>query len=127
ARPMIQSSEPISSTGNFQLSWGLEQTKSYTNDLPIYLLEECNNTCKLLYQGHDTASVISGRPNGNYHFKISEQSQPNQFSEITVQVIHYDLQSGLWVLLVGFLLFVICILIIVFGEANHKKKLKARL
>lgn len=122
AAPELQSSDGVSTTGSFRLSWGPAIAVLPTQDSD-YLLEECSaDECRPVYRGHDRSTVISGRPDGIYRFRISEAGSPDSYGETSVEVRHHDLGRSLIVLSGGFVLFVLCAAALFFGELRSRSK-----
>ena len=116
AAPELRSSDAVSTTGSFRLSWGSAIALLSTQHSD-YLLEECSaDGCRPVYNGHDRSTVISGRPDGIYRFRISEVGSPGSYGETSVEVRHHDLSRSVIVLSGGFVLFMLCAAALLFGE-----------
>lgn len=122
ASPELQSSDDVSTTGSFRLSWGPAIAVLPIHDSD-YLLEECSAAgCRTVYRGHDRSSVFSGRPDGIYRFRISEAGSPDSYDETSVEVRHHDLGRSLVVLSGGFVLFVLCASALFLGELRSRSE-----
>lgn len=122
AVPSLQSSETVSTTGTFRLSWESDGPWLVRGN-KTYVLEECSTSgCHAVYKGHDRSTVMSGRPDGTYRFRLSEAGVSNASSETTVEVRHHPLGRSLAVLTVGFALFLLCAAALVGGEMRIKRR-----
>lgn len=122
AAPELRSSDAVSTTGSFRLSWGPAIAVLPAQDSD-YLLEECSTDgCRSVYRGHDRSTVISGRPDGIYRFRISEASSPGSYGQTSVEVRHHDLGRSLIVLSGGFVLFMLSAGALFFGELRLRSR-----
>lgn len=117
--PVLTASAEISTAGYFQLDW------QGSSDSPFFQLEESTSadftSSKLLYEGQDTSSVISGRGNGEYLYRLREidtQSQSaGQWSEpVRVSVEHHALTKALSFFFIGLLVFISTLVAIMRGS-----------
>lgn len=107
ATPLLVSDSDIATAGYYQLSW-----KYPSSNLNAVALEESNyddfSVVKVIYQGPDRASVLSGKPDGDYYYRLKSISPlDNQYSN-TVRVIvkHHTLYKAWWFFLLGAVVFV---------------------
>jgi hypothetical protein len=71
----------------------------------------------MLYEGKDMASVLSGKPNGTYQYRVNASSESLnheiQSNMVTVVVKHHSLAEAFFVFSIGVLIF-LAILIVIF-------------
>jgi len=117
--PDIKASTAISTAGYFQLNWQGQKASS------LYQLEESANaqftTTKIIYEGHDTASIISGRSNGEYLYRVREIDTNSKIASewstpITISVKHHSLSRALGFFFIGLIVFISTLIAIVRGS-----------
>ena len=123
--PELSTSTDISTAGYFQLNWQGQNSSS------LYQLEESANaqfsTTKLIYEGHDTASVISGRSNGKYLYRVREINTESKISgewsePVRISVEHHSLTKALGFFFIGLIVFVSTLLAIVRGSKQISRQ-----
>jgi hypothetical protein len=121
--PKLSSDHVVASAGFFRLSWQTEARRIE--------LQEANNpnfdNAKTLYRGPDRNSVISGKANGQWFYRVraldadKPDSQTAVWSDpVTVQVAHHDLSRALMFLSLGALVFIGIVVLILRGEEIAK-------
>ena len=77
----------------------------------------------VLYKGTDGASVISGRPDGDYYFRIrfADVDQPSWSPPLHVVVAHHSLTKALAFFGVGASVFVATIGLILYGSRRTRE------
>lgn len=105
-----------SSAGHVRLSWAGGETGT------SYELQQANDVAfgkpEVRYQGQQTASVISGLPDGEFYFRVRRLGQdgvPGPWSSVVrFAVTHYKLGFALTLLAIGAVIFVatVCFLIV---------------
>jgi hypothetical protein len=120
ANLQLSSSTTKATAGNFQLSWAWPQAPADTNyQLYERTLKPVENATdfSMLYEGKDMASVLSGKPNGTYQYRINASSESLnheiQSNMVTVVVKHHSLAEAFFVFSIGVLIF-LAILIVIF-------------
>lgn len=76
-----------------------------------------------VYTGHDTASVISGKSDGDffYRVRIVDEAEPGPWSETArVTVAHHSLTRALQFFSVGALVFAVLVLVIARGAREDR-------
>lgn len=70
---------------------------------------------RILYSGPDTARLISGRPDGAYHYRIRRVGEPQWSEAVLVTVEHHPLSRALAFFGLGALVFLATLLLVVRG------------
>jgi hypothetical protein len=111
---------PLSNDGKASLSWTLEGEASVQ-------IQQSNNpefsAPRSLYQGTDLASVITGLPDGAYHYRgrqVYPDGSASTWSEpVTLRVAHHSLlRAGLF-FVIGALVFLATTLLILIGNRRQ--------
>jgi hypothetical protein len=115
----LTSNTDTATAGYFQLSWQAEQTTGH------FVLQESNSddftTAKILYSGADLATVISGKPDNIYYYRVSEQQNQNNLSNtVKVTVAHHPLRNAFAFFSVGAIVFVATLFLIFRGTRQDK-------
>lgn len=121
--PKLESDTEVSTAGYFRLQWG-------TNGTTEFVLEESQQPSftpsRVLYQGPDTARIISGRGNGDYYYRIRDvetRNGENVWSEVLhVQVKHHSLSRAFLFFSIGAIVFVVTLIVIIIGNRQVSKK-----
>jgi hypothetical protein len=116
AAPALQAPSGAVTAGFYQLSWDSTASR--------YELEEASGPgfadSRLLYAGPDTATVLSGRENGRYYYRIrgvDEAGAAGPWSEAAVvEVRHHPLSRALGFFVVGLIVFAALVVAIRRGE-----------
>ena len=119
ATPRLQSDSERATAGYFRLSWTSEAKD-------IYVLQEAGDpeflSAKTLYQGPDTATIISGRGNGTYYYRVRAKHQEDQWSDFTsVAVEHHSLTRALVFFALGAIVFTVTLTTVVLGSKSQKQ------
>ncbi|WP_040405905.1 hypothetical protein [Ectothiorhodospira sp. PHS-1] len=117
--PTLDATTQTARAGYYQLRWGLEEA-----DGAIYRLEESRATdfqeARVLYEGADRATVISGRGDGTFHYRVqatlADDSRSDWSPPLTVEVRHHALHQALTLFGVGAVVFLATIALIVTGR-----------
>ncbi|MFP4683147.1 MAG: fibronectin type III domain-containing protein [Ectothiorhodospira sp.] len=103
--PLLESTDTPAKGGYYQLKWSLEDA-----DDPIdkFILQESDgdgfDSPRVFYEGADRATVISGRSNGTYHYRVRavfrDGSRSPWSDPLEVEVAHHSAGQayGLFVL-----------------------------
>ena len=110
----LSSDTQQSSAGYFQLQWAWPDAPQDVQ----YTLQERQRDAqfKTIYQGGDQASVISGKPNGRYEYKVLASthaladSMPS--NTIQVEVKHHSLRNALILFALGLFIFLSILFVI---------------
>lgn len=111
----------LSETGYFELEWHY-QTDG--DDSPGFTLQEAPTPAfakpKTIYQGGDASTSISGRRNGEYHYRV--RAGDGQWSDaVTVIVQHRSLTQALIFLALGAVVFLATVILIIAGHVTHRR------
>lgn len=112
----------VSDTGHFRLSWPAP------GEGAVVTVEESTASdflgARTIYQGAESATVISGRLDGTYHYRIRAGRGP--WSEpVSVTVRHHSLAQAFAFLAVGAVVFVATALLIISGHRRHRQEMAA--
>ena len=112
----LSASPERSTTGTFSLSWGGAEGARYE------LTEEREEGgSRTVYLGTDTATVMTGKPNGSYRYRVRAHlaGAPSPWSQpVGVTVIHHSLARALGFFAVGLAVFLATLTLILRGERN---------
>lgn len=109
----LVSSTDSATAGNFQLSW-------HSTTKAQYILHEATEAdlsdARIIYSGPDTATVISGKPNNTYYYRVTAKSNPGIHSHtIKVTVAHHPLENAFGFFTVGVIVFLVTLIVILNG------------
>ncbi|MGW8309973.1 MAG: fibronectin type III domain-containing protein [Thiogranum sp.] len=118
--PRLSVDSPLATAGFFRLKWVL-------SDGADFELQEAPDPefsdPRTLYHGADTASVISGKPNGTWHYRVRAVTHAGHHGpwsdSITVTVAHHALSRALIFLSLGFVVFLAIAATVVRGKGNE--------
>jgi len=119
--PTLQSDSELATAGYYRLSWEGIATSDY-------LLQEASDpdftNVKTLYEGPDTASLVSGRSNGVYYYRvrtIDQSEDPGAWSNIAkVEVTHHPLSRAFMFFALGAIVFFATLIVVVAGNRAHR-------
>ncbi|WP_242467178.1 hypothetical protein [Ectothiorhodospira shaposhnikovii] len=122
--PTLDSTTQTARAGYYQLRWGMEDA-----DGAIYRLEESRSadfqTAQILYEGADRATVISGRSDGTFHYRVQatlpDTTRSPWSSPLTVEVAHHSLLQALTLFVIGAVVFLATLALIVTGTRRHQE------
>lgn len=118
----IQSSSDSSTNGSFTLSWEIP------SDSVIELQQAVapDNNFATIYQGTDSATVITGLPNGIYRYRArlaNLQDNASDWSAISsIKVEHHQLGRAFSFFVLGALVFLGTVMLIVFGSKSGREE-----
>jgi hypothetical protein len=112
--PKLSSDHEVASAGFFQLSWDAEGKR-------VELQEASSQAFRnptVLYIGPDSKSVISGKANGGWYYRVRtlEPQLGTWSNTVVVKVAHHDLSRALMFLSLGIIVFIAIVAMIVRGE-----------
>ncbi len=116
ALPVLESDLPVATAGYYRLSWALDGAAA---TLPVFELQESLKADfadpATVYRGPDEASVMSGRGDGEYWYRV--RAADGDWSEpVNVVVRHHPLSRALGFFAVGALVFLAILVVIVRGS-----------
>jgi hypothetical protein len=116
--PVLTSSTELATAGFYTLSWSpgandyeLQQSDSSDFQQP-----------QAVYTGPDTATVISGKPDGVRYYRVRniDNGQAGSWSQVVrVTVQHHTLTRAFLFLFTGMVVFLATILLITIGARKH--------
>lgn len=121
----ISSSTSIATAGYYQLSWSSDPA-SETG----FLLQESHQqdfaSTNTLYQGTDTSSLISGKANGTYYYRVAllddavaaltTKTEVPWSKPVAVNVAHHSLEKAFGFFIAGLIVFLASLLTIFIGN-----------
>jgi len=119
--PAVNASTAIAEAGNYRVSWQTE------TDHTLFQIEESTSSTfkpsRIIYQGEDSASIVSGRSNGNYFYRariLDKQLEPaSDWSEpVRITVEHHSLQRAFTFFAIGLVVFIATLLVIIRGSRH---------
>lgn len=110
-----------SDTGHFQLSWDSDDTDMVNFRLEQAAKEDFSDA-RVLYEGSDHASSMSGYLDGTYYFRVCDESGTRCSETLTVTVQHHSLGQALVYLALGAAVFISTLVLIVGGHRRHRRE-----
>jgi hypothetical protein len=118
----IQSTTSNSNDGSFNLSWKLPEDSR----IELQQYQQNENDYQTFYTGKDSATVITGLPDGDYNYRarlINTDGGLGDWTEsISVTVKHHSLTRAFSFFLVGAVVFAGTLLLILFGSKTGKRR-----
>ena len=113
----------LATAGYFQLNW-------YAQKALHYQLEEARDrdfaAARLLYQGEDQATMITGQANGDYFYRVRALLDGQQYGAwsdpVKVTVQHHDLRHAFAFFAVGILVFIAILIAILMGNKRAQQQ-----
>ncbi len=114
---VLKSSDALSRTGHFQLSW------QYDGVGDQFELQESIHKdfrrLRTIYEGPDNARAMSGLPDGSYYYRVRVNA--GDWSDfVTVTVEHYPLSTAFTFLGLGAIVFLATAVLIIRGHIKHR-------
>ena len=110
----LSSDSQVATAGYYQLTWSGEANvfqlqESTTSDFKSF---------RVIYEGKDLARVISGKPDGDYFYRLARTDKNSSPVSNTVKVIvsHHPLKNALLFFLAGAIVFVAILFLILKGK-----------
>jgi len=118
AVPALKSDSTDSTAGYYQLRW----SNTHAGD---FVLQESGkpdfSDAETLYQGPDTATLVSGRKNGDYYYRVRSADTGNDWSNsVKVNVTHHPLSRAFMFFSLGALVFVATLTMVIRGNLAHR-------
>ncbi len=113
--PRLSSDTDVATAGFFRLTW---QADSDRVELQEASGDDFRNPVTL-YTGSDTSSVISGKPDGTWFYRLRaiEDGQPGPWSEpVEVKVAHHSLYRAFTFLFLGVVVFISIVVMVIRGS-----------
>lgn len=116
----IAAAPSLSNDGRVVVSW---ESPSDGRVHIQYARDEVFTSQSTLYLGQDTASVITGLVDGDYHYRGRMERPDGTFSDwsptVNITVEHHSLFRALSFFLLGCVVFVATLLLIILGARRH--------
>lgn len=116
-RPELNSDMALSTAGYFRLSWHDEAGADFK-------LEQAQSgdfgNARLLYQGQDQATVISGLANGHYYYRVGNTATGQWSDPLEVEVKHHGLARAFGFFTLGAVMFLATLGVLVFGSRRQR-------
>ncbi|WP_455219461.1 hypothetical protein [Kaarinaea lacus] len=121
AAPELQTDSELATAGYYRLSW-------QNNIAADFVLEEATDPTfsqvTILYQGPDTATLISGRSDGTYYYRIRNMQDDieTEWSNVTrVEVSHHPLSRAFMFFGLGAFVFIATLVIVLLGSKTDNQ------
>lgn len=120
---VLEAAPQVSTDGTARLSWTVpDGARVLIQRAPL----ADGDTAATLYEGKDSAAVVTGLPDGDYRFRgrlLRAQGRASDWSPVvTVRVQHHPLGRALAVFSVGALVFLATAALIFTGARQEKKE-----
>jgi len=119
APPVLSIDNPVATAGFYRLSW-------HTQDKKVELQEATSPNFQqpsVRYTGHDTASVISGVPNGVWYYRLrvlGDNGAGPWSHSVKVTVAHHSLTRAFMFLALGIVVFLATVVMVVRGAGQSE-------
>lgn len=113
----LNSSTDVATSGYYTLSWE-------TPEAGVELQESGDpgfSDARTLYRGHDSATLISGRQDGDWYYRLRPLDQDDWSEPAKVTVSHHGLGQAFGFLGIGLIVFLATVILIVHGTTREKR------
>jgi hypothetical protein len=113
----LSTDSQVSTAGYYQLSW--------SGKASVFQLHESTTpdfrTFNIIYEGKDLARVMSGKPDGDYFYRLrtNRNNQPYTSNVVKVTVAHHPLKNAILFFSAGAIVFVSIIILVVKGNRKE--------
>lgn len=111
----LKSNTNVANAGYYQLSWEV-------TDQTAVLVEESQSEAfhivNEIYQGNDTSTAISGKPNGDYYYRAKSIDSANWSETVRVSVEHHPLSRAFLFFFLGLAVFASTCFVIIRNYKN---------
>ena len=109
----LNADSDVATAGYYQLSWKSQQKN-------IQLQESATadfSSPKVIYSGPDRARVVSGKPDGDYFYRVAEENNTHPVFSNTVKVTvhHHPLKTAIMFFIAGLIVFIATFTLIISG------------
>jgi hypothetical protein len=100
----LSSDIQLATAGYYQLLW--------SGNSKVFQLQESQSadfiSYKVIYEGNDLARVISGKPDGEYFYRISASAEKNSVTSnvVKITVVHHPLENAVLFFIAGAIVFI---------------------
>ena len=121
----LKTDTATATAGYYQLAWSLPDAPAETNYLLVEIAgHDDDKNGQELYYGPDLATVISGKPDGTYHYVVraidAQQTVVAQSNQVDVVVAHHPLSRAFAFFILGAVVFIAILVVILRGAAKFK-------
>ena len=110
--PTLASDTAVAEAGSYRLHWSAAGRAVELQEAPTAAFA----SPQPLYLGTDSATVISGRPNGSWHYRVRFLDPPGPWSvPVQVRVLHHSLTKAFGFFAVGAVVFLATVGLILAG------------
>ena len=102
AGPQLASDTTLSTAGYFRLTWHDVAGSEYELQ---QAQSDSFNDVRILYHGHDQATVISGLANGHYYYRVGNTATDQWSKPLEVEVKHHTLTRAFGFFTLGAVMF----------------------
>lgn len=119
----LSSDTEVATAGYYQLRWRADDS-----GVRFRLLESDNprfNHSRVIYQGPDLATVLSGKRNGKYYYRVAELKDHTPVTvsnTVMVKVAHHSLAKALLFFAIGAAVFLATLLMILKGNRQTRTR-----
>jgi hypothetical protein len=122
----LESDSDIATAGYFQLHWEVSETPTRL----VESLDPAFKTSVVLYEGPDTARLISGKRNGQYFYRLeragAERTAGSQADVVSntlqVTVKHHSLARAFTFFAIGAAVFAATLALVLFGGRSERRQ-----
>ncbi|OOG28089.1 hypothetical protein B1C78_02380 [Thioalkalivibrio denitrificans] len=127
--PTLSVSNDLARAGYYQLRWSLDDV-----DVVHYRVEESTDAdfreTDVLYEGADRATVISGRSDGTFHYRVraelADGTRTDWSDPQAVQVAHHPFGQAVFLFILGGVVFLATVILIIAGtRADRRERQRA--
>ena len=125
--PVLTSDTQLATAGYYQLSWRPGVAGASNKTLQFELQQSSSSSfhiSKIVYQGPDRASVISGKPDGQYYYRVRSLLPDQRMSDwsqpVQVEVMHHSLARAWLFFALGALVFITTLAFILISAAKKE-------
>jgi len=112
----LQTDQAVSTAGYYQLSWTLDEDKKNV----VYLVTEIvGENSIIIYEGTDTATVLSGKPDGTYSYVVRTKEDAHISNQVSVTVLHHSLSAAFIFFSLGAIVFIAILTSIFLGNKTQ--------
>lgn len=119
APKFTNSSKEFADAGHIKLLWQSELDLGNTTFLLQQSEDSAFHISKVLYEGPDLATFVSGLSDGNYYFRIkaiTENQQSNWSEPMMVRVQHHTLNMAFTLFGIGAVVFLLTCFVVIKGS-----------
>ena len=117
---VLSRDQAVYTAGYYQLSWDMKDASPGA----VFILEQKAadaEAAEQIYQGSDTATMISGKPDGSYHYIVRTDDGSSSSNPLTVTVAHHSLATAFNFFIIGVVVFIFILIAIILGNRQQAK------